>query len=96
MTKEEQKILEGIMKVATEVTDFDVEFDWLFGFMAENPESQTTKDFIDFHITEMNSPKLENGEPTFTYLIGKEFIHNHWVNIEDMPAFRAYLKKQNQ
>lgn len=96
MTKEKKKVFEGIMKVAQETTDFDIEFDWLFGFMAENPESQTTKDFIDFHINEMNSPVLENGEPEFTYLIGKEFIIKHWINIEDMPAYKAYIKKRKK
>lgn len=92
--KEEKAVLKGIMEAAQEVTDFDIGFDHLFGFMAENPESRTTKDFISFHIIEMNSPTLENGDPNFTYLIGKEFIAEHWVNKDDMEAFQAYVEKQ--
>ncbi len=90
MTKEEKTVLKGIMKVAQEVTDFDIGFDRLFGFMAENPESRTTKDFIDYHIVEKNFPS------DFTYLIGKEFVAEHWINEDDMEAFQAYCKKWNQ
>lgn len=96
MTKEEKTVLKGIMEVAQEVTDFDIGFDRLFGFMAENPESSTTKDFISFHIIDMNSPSLESGDPDFTYLIGKEFIAEHWVATEDLEAFQAYCKKWDQ
>ena len=90
--KEEKTVLKGIMEVAQETTDFDIGFDRLFGFMAENPESRTTKDFINFHIIEMNSPATESG-PDFTCLIGKEFVAEHWVNEDDMEAFQAYVEK---
>jgi len=94
--KEEKTVLKGIMKVAQEVTDFDSGFDRLFGFMAENPKSRTTKDFICFHIIEMNSPALDSGDPDFTYLVGKEFAAEHWINEDDMEAFQAYVEKWDQ
>ena len=88
------KVLKGIMKVAQETTDFESGFDRLFGFMAENPESRTTKDFISFHIIEMNSPSIESGEPEFTYLIGKDFIADHWVDEEDFDKFQKFCEAQ--
>lgn len=91
--KEEKTVLKGIMKVAQEVTDFESGFDRLFDFMAENPESRTTKNFISYHIDEMNFPVTKNGEPDFTYLIGKEFIAEHWVDEDDM---KAYVEKWDQ
>ena len=90
--KEKKTVLEGIIKVAQETTDFDRGFDRLFGFMVENPESRTTRDFISFHIIEMNSPTTESG-PDFTYLIGKDFIPNHWVNEEDLDKFQEFCRE---
>ena len=89
--KEKETLLKGIMKVAQETTDFDRGFDRLFEFMAENPESRTTGDFISYHIIEMNSPATESG-PDFTYLIGKDFIPNHWVNKDDMDKFQEFCR----
>ena len=90
--KEKKTVLEGIMKVARGNTDFESGFDRLFGFMAENPKSSTTRDFISFHILEMNSPATESG-PDFTYLIGKDFIPNHWVNEEDLDKFQEFCRE---
>lgn len=92
--KEEKTVLKGIMKVAQETTDFESGFDRLFGFMAENPESRTTKDFISYHIIEMNSPATESGDPDFTYLIGKDFIAGHWVDEEDLDKFQKFCEAQ--
>lgn len=88
---EDKMVLEGIIKVAQENTDFESGFDYLFGFMAENPNSATTESFISYHIDEMNSPVASTGEPEFTYLIGREFIAEHWVSEEDTEAFTAYV-----
>ncbi len=90
----QKTVLKGIMKAAQETTDFESGFDCLFGFMAENPESRTTKNFINFHIIEMNSPAIENGEPEFTYLIGKDFIADHWVDKEDFDKFQKFYEAQ--
>lgn len=89
---EERKVFESIVKIAQRNTDFESGFDRLFGFIAENPESRTTKDFISFHIIEMNSPATESG-PDFTYLIGKEFIADHWVNKEDLDKFQEFCRE---
>ena len=94
--KEEKTVLKGIMKVAQETTDFESGFDCLFGFMAENPESSTTRNFISYHVDEMNFPVTENGEPDFTYLIGKEFIAEHWVNEEDLDKFQKFCEAQRR
>ena len=55
--------------------------------MSENPESKTTKDFIEYHKIEKNNPQTLSGEPDFTYLIGKKFILENWVKSEDIPTF---------
>ncbi len=91
--REEKMVLESIVKIAQRNTDFDIGFDRLFGFMAENPESRTTKDFINYHIIDMNSPALESG-PDFTYLIGKDFIAEHWVAAEDLEKFQEFCEAQ--
>ena len=92
---EERKVFESIVKVARETTDFESGFDRLFGFMAENPESRTTKDFINYHIIEMNSPTIESG-PDFTYLIGKEFVAKHWINQDDTEKFQEFCEAQRR
>jgi hypothetical protein len=94
--KEEKRVLEGIVKVAQGDTDFESGFDCLFGFMAENPKSSTTRDFINYHIIEMNSPGIESGDPDFTYIIGKEFIADHWVNKEDLDKFQKFCEAQRR
>ena len=94
MTKNEKRIYDCIVKVAGKNTDFQIGFDHLFGFMAENPESETTIDFIDFHEREYDDPVLKNGEADFTYLISQEFFPEDWVNKKDMPAFRKYVHRK--
>jgi len=95
--KVEEMVLEGIAKIAQHGnTDFESGFDRLFEFMAENPESRTTKDFIAFHIVDMNSPTLEDGTPDFTYLVGEKFVAEDWVNKDDMEAFQAHVKEWYQ
>ena len=84
---EQRQVFEKITRVARGNTDFEIGFDNLFGFMTEKPDSQTTKNFIDYHIAEQNFPS------DFTYLIGKEFVAEDWISIEDMPAFKAYVEK---
>lgn len=95
--KVEEMVLEGIAKIARDGnTDFESGFDRLFEFMAENPERQTTKNFISFHIVEMNSPVLEDGTPDFTYLVGEKFVAEDWVNEDDMEAFQEYVLNWEQ
>lgn len=86
----ERKIFESIVKIARGNTDFESGFDCLFGFMAKNPESETTKRFIEYHIEEKNNPKTPKGDADFTYLIGKEFIAEHWINEDDMDKFQKF------
>jgi len=85
-------LLEQIRQVANDQTDFDIGFDHLFRFMAENPDSATTREFIEYHRVEMNDPKTPKGDADFTYFIGKEFVAEHWVAAEDLEAFQAYWK----
>jgi uncharacterized membrane-anchored protein YjiN (DUF445 family) len=92
---EERKVFESIVKIAQGNTDFESGFDRLFGFIAENPESRTTKDFINYHIIEMNSPASESG-PDFTYLIGKEFVAEHWINEDDLDKFQEFCEAQRR
>src|SRR5690606_24842981 len=77
-------LLEQIRQVANDQTDFDIGFNNLFRFMAKNPDSATTRGFIEYHRVEMNDPKTPKGDADFTYLIGKEFIAEHWVAAEDL------------
>ncbi len=58
-------VYEGICNVSRGVTDFELGFDALFGFMAENPESKTTRRYIEYHILEMGDPRLPDGRPFF-------------------------------
>ena len=92
--REEKMVLENIMKVAQENTDFDIGFDNLFRFMAKNPDSATTLGFIEYHRVEMNDPKTPKGDADFTYLIGKEFITEHWVTAEDLDKFQEFCEAQ--
>jgi hypothetical protein len=87
-------VYEAICSVANTNTDFDIGFDFLFEFMSENPESETTKGFIGYHIEEMRDPRLPDGKPEFSYLIGKDFIAEHWISEKDMKKFIEYLKKR--
>ena len=73
-------------------TDFDVGFDVLFEFMCDHPEAITTKNFIEYHIYEMGDPRLADGRPEFTYLIGKHFIVDDWVSEEERYAFIEFAK----
>ena len=92
--EKENEVYEAICDVAKSNTDFDIGFDHLFGFMAENPSSDTTKGFIEYHLEEMHAPTTPDGKPEFTYLIGKDFVAEHWVSEEDMATFNEYLKKR--
>ena len=87
-------VYEGICNVAKSDTDFDVGFDRLFQFMCDHPESATTKEFIEYHISEMGDPRLPDGRPEFTYLIGKHLSVDDWVSQEDMYAFHEYVNRR--
>lgn len=91
---EERKVFESIVKIAQGNTDFDIGFDNLFRFMAKNPDSATTRGFIEYHRVEMNDPKTPKGDADFTYLIGKEFIAEHWVAAEDLDKFQEFCEAQ--
>jgi len=91
---EEIEIYEEICMVSCGVTDFEAGFDRLFEFMAENPDSETTKGFIEYHIDVMQAPKTDDGRPEFTYLIGKSFVPEEWVSGGDMYAFHEYVDKE--
>jgi len=84
---ERKNIYDAIVSVSQGDTDFQEGFDWLFYFMAKNPESETTKNFISYHIVEQNSPLTDDGEPCFTYLINKEFILEDWVEENEIDDF---------
>jgi len=71
-------------------TDFDVGFDVLFEFMCDHPEAITTKNFIEYHIYEMGDPRLADGSPEFTYLIGRHWSVDDWVSQEDVDVFQKY------
>ena len=86
-------VYEGICNVAKSDTDFDVGFDRLFRFMCDRPYSTTTRSFVDYHIYEMGDPRLPDGRPEFTYLIGKHFIVDDWVSQEDVEAFMKYYRE---
>jgi hypothetical protein len=92
--KKGKRVLKGITKVAQETTDFDIGFDNLFQFMVKNPDSATTRGFIEYHRVEMNDPKTPKGDADFTYLIGKEFIAEHWINQDDMEKFQEFCEAQ--
>jgi len=83
---ENLEVYEAICSVCGGNTDFDLGFDVLFEFMCENPGSATTKEFIKFHREVMGDPRLEDGRPEFTYLIGRKF-DIVWVHKEDIDAF---------
>jgi len=87
-------LLEQIRQVANGQTDFDIGFDNLFRFMAKNPDSATTRGFIEYHRVEMNDPKTPKGDADFTYLIGKDFIAEHWVDEEDLDKFQKFCEAQ--
>ena len=81
-------VCEAICSVCGGNTDFDVGFDVLFGFMCDRPYSTTTRSFVEYHIYEMGDPRLADGSPEFTYLIGKHFIVDDWVSQEDVDVFQ--------
>jgi hypothetical protein len=89
MEKRKKIIYDAIVSVSQGETDFHEGFDWLFAFMARNPESETVKDFINYHIFEQGSPLTDDGEPCFTYLINKEFITLDWVEENEIDDFLA-------
>lgn len=91
---EELKIYEAIVAVSRGTTNFDTGFDYLFGFMAKNPDARTTEKFIDYHVIDMASPSLNDGTPEFTYLIGQKFEAKQWVDPEDIEAFQAYVEQR--
>jgi len=86
-------VYEGICCVArSDSTDLNIGFDVLFQFMKENPDSKTTRQFIEYHIIDMGDPRLPDGRPCFAYLIAKPFVAEYWVDEEDMDAFHEYIK----
>lgn len=90
MEKVRKEIYEGIYIVSSGLTDFEAGFDQLFEFMAANPDSKTTRQFIDYHILEMGDPRLPGGMPHFGYLIGRHFVVYEWVHKEDRQAFECW------
>ena len=84
---ENLEVYEAICHVSKIDTDFDIGFDHLFQFMCDRPYSRTTKEFIEYHISEMGDPRLPGGVPEFTYLIGKHFTVDDWVSQEDVDVF---------
>ena len=91
MEKRKKIIYDAIVSVSQGDTDFHEGFDWLFHFMARNPESETAQNFISYHIFEQNSPLTDDGEPCFTYLIGKEFIPADWVEENEINDFLSQI-----
>ena len=87
MIKMINDVYEAICSVCGGNTDFDVGFDVLFEFMCEHPGSATTKEFIKFHTEVMGDPRLPDGRPEFTYLIGRKFDIEYWVHEKDICAF---------
>lgn len=85
-------VYEGICKVARSCTDFYSGYDVLFAFMCDHPEARTTKEFMEYHISERGDPRLPDGMPDFSYLIGKHFLVEDWVSQGDMHAFHEYIK----
>lgn len=89
-------IYEGICTVArSDSTDFELGFDRLFEFMCDHPGSATTKEFMEYHISEMGDPRLADGRPEFTYLIGKHFTVEDWVSQEDVDVFHKYYRENS-
>ena len=86
-------VYEAICNVSKIDTDFDRGFDILFEWMCDHPYSTTTRKFVEYHI-EMGDPRLPDGRPEFTYLIGKRFIVDDWVSQEDMYAFHEYVNRR--
>jgi hypothetical protein len=84
-------IYEAICNVAKSDTDFYVGFDSLFQFMCDHPEATTTKEFIEYHISEIGDPRLPDGRPEFTYLIGRVFNLEDWVDKEERDQFNEYM-----
>jgi len=95
MEKGMKEVYEAICHVSKIDTDFDGGFDVLFEFMKENPESKTTRDFVQYHIYEMGAPRLLDGRPEFTYLIGKHFTVEDWVSQEDVDVFMKYYRENS-
>lgn len=86
--KTEEQIVLGSIFGIWEGSDFDLGFDVMLEFISKNPESETAKSFLDYHIREMDSPLCSDGKtPCFTYLIGKKFIPEEWIAPEDMEGF---------
>ena len=90
MIKMINDVCEAICSVCGGNTDFDVGFDVLFEFMCDHPEAITTKNFIEYHIYEMGDPRLADGSPEFTYLIGRHWSVDDWVSQEDVDVFQKY------
>lgn len=77
-----------------EQSDLDLGFDIFLEFMVNNPESETSKSFVEYH-EECNSPVCSDGvTPCFTYLIGKEFLVSDWVADEDIPKFLDMIQNE--
>lgn len=86
------EVYEGICSVAKSGTDFEVGFESLFDFMCDHPEATSTKEFIEYHISEMGDPRLPDGRPCFAYLIGRHFSVANWVSQEDVDQFNKYYR----
>ena len=91
---EREFIKNQICKVAQ--TDFNIGFDVLFRFMAEFPESKTTEGFVDYHLTEKDDPRISSGDADFTYLIGKDFIAEHWVHEDELKDFLSFAYREKE
>jgi len=89
------EVYKGICNVAKSDTDFYLGFDSLFQFMCDHPESATRKEFIEYHISEMGDPRLADGSPEFTYLIGRHWSVDDWVSQEDVDAFFHKYYREN-
>jgi len=96
----EKQVLEAICEIASwKNTDFDEGFDVLFGFMATHPDSKTTRQFIEYHLeiaynVNRDRAVLDDGSPSFVYLIGRNFRPHEWVADEDMEAFQKYALRE--
>jgi len=83
----EDWIRDQIAQVANGQTDFAIGFDKLFQFMSDNPDSETTQDFVSYHYGDCNDPKTQEGQASFIYLIGKDFVPGDWIAESDMLEF---------
>lgn len=90
MTKKE--IIAAIIEGQNQPSDLAAGFDHLLDFIAHHPDSETANSFAEFHIENHADSITNDGKPSFTYLIGREFHRANWVAEEDREAFRtAYL-----